>query len=69
MTTPDERVTVRREQVTLPTYLPDEPDRHPRFLERRVYQGSSGKVYPLASYDRIATTTTDVTYDAVYLEN
>lgn len=53
----------------MPTYLPHEPDKHPRFLERRVYQGSSGKVYPLASYDRIATSTTDVSYDAVYLEN
>jgi hypothetical protein len=31
----------------LPTYLPAAPGPHPMFLERRVDQGSSGRVYPL----------------------
>ena len=43
------------EPVTIPTYLPMAPDKNPMFLEKRVYQGSSGAVYPLPFYDRIAT--------------
>jgi len=39
------------------------------FLEKRVYQGSSGKVYPLPFYDRIAEEKTDRAWDAVWLEN
>ena len=36
------------------TYAPRAPDKNPMFLEKRVYQGSSGKVYPLPFIDRIA---------------
>ncbi len=39
------------------------------FLEKRVYQGSSGKVYPLPFTDRIASTKTDRAWTAVWLEN
>jgi hypothetical protein len=46
-------VRVREEWLTLPTYEPAAPDKNPMFLERRVYQGSSGKVYPLPFTDRI----------------
>ena len=62
-------VTVTRERVTLPTYLPTEPERNPMFLESRVYQGSSGRVYPLPFYDRIAEKSVPHSWDAVYLEN
>ncbi|MBS1726188.1 MAG: DUF5107 domain-containing protein [Armatimonadetes bacterium] len=62
-------VRVRRESVTLPTYEPAAPDRNPMFLERRVYQGSSGKVYPLPVVDRIAETAIDREWDAIYLDN
>lgn len=62
-------VTVRRESVLLPTYLPQPPDRNPMFLEKRVYQGSSGRVYPLPFCDRIAETPTPHAWDAVFLEN
>jgi hypothetical protein len=41
------------ETVTIPTYEPLPPERCPMFLDRRVYQGSSGKVYPLPCVDRI----------------
>ncbi len=41
-------------ELILPTYLPAAPDKNPMFLEKRVYQGSSGKVYPLPFTDRIA---------------
>jgi hypothetical protein len=37
---------VRVEKVTIPTYETFEYDKNPMFLEKRVYQGSSGRVYP-----------------------
>jgi tetratricopeptide (TPR) repeat protein len=39
------------------------------FIERRVYQGSSGKVYPNPFTDRISDRKIDKTYRAVFLEN
>jgi len=62
-------VSVRREPVVLPTYEPLPADKNPMFLEKRVYQGSSGKVYPLPFYDRIADRATPREWDAVVLEN
>jgi tetratricopeptide (TPR) repeat protein len=62
-------VQVRVEQVVIPTYEPAPPDRNPMFLEKRVYQGSSGKVYPLPFTDRIAETKTDRRWQAIWLEN
>jgi tetratricopeptide (TPR) repeat protein len=62
-------VTVRRESVVLPTYEPATPDRNPMFLETRVYQGSSGRVYPLPFIDRVAEKPVPHTWAAVFLEN
>jgi tetratricopeptide (TPR) repeat protein len=39
------------------------------FLETRVYQGSSGRVYPLPFVDRIAETAIEQSWDAVHIEN
>jgi tetratricopeptide (TPR) repeat protein len=39
------------------------------FLEKRVYQGSSGKVYPLPFIDRIAEKPVDRKWKAVWIEN
>ena len=39
------------------------------FLEKRVYQGSSGKVYPLPFYDRISETPSPREWDAIFIEN
>jgi tetratricopeptide (TPR) repeat protein len=39
------------------------------FLEKRVYQGSSGKVYPNAFTDRISNQRKQQAYKAVFLEN
>ena len=39
------------------------------FLEKRVYQGSSGVVYPHPVIDRIYDEAEQVEYKAVYLEN
>lgn len=66
---PAASVTVRREPVTLPTYEPQAPDKNPMFLEKRVYQGSSGKVYPLPFTDRIAEKPAPRAWDAIHLEN
>ena len=55
--------------LTLPTYLPAAPDKNPMFLEKRVYQGSSGKVYPLPFTDRIAEKPVDRKWKAIWLEN
>jgi tetratricopeptide (TPR) repeat protein len=62
-------VSVRQEELTLPTYLPAAPDKHPMFLEKRVYQGSSGRVYPLPFTDRIAEHFVDRKWKAVWIEN
>ena len=61
--------SVKVEPVVIPTYGVGKADRNPMFLEKRVYQGSSGKVYPLPVIDKILDTKEDRTYTAVWLEN
>ena len=39
-----EEVKIWEEQVMIPTYEVREADKNPMFLEKRVYQGSSGTV-------------------------
>lgn len=53
----------------IPTYEAGAPDKNPMFLEKRVYQGSSGKVYPYPTTEKISRQKTDKVYQAVYLEN
>ncbi|HTR41377.1 MAG TPA: DUF5107 domain-containing protein [Pseudomonadales bacterium] len=62
-------VQVRIEELVIPTYLPAPPDKNPMFLEKRVYQGSSGKVYPLPFTDRIAEKPVDRKWKAIWIEN
>src|ERR1035438_4646326 len=62
-------VRVWEEDVVIPTYPAAEPDRNPMFLDKRVYQGSSGKVYPNPFTDRVSDTKVDKSYKAVFLEN
>src|SRR5512146_1919459 len=57
------------QSVTLPTYSPMPADRNPMFLEKRVYQGSSGKVYPLPFVDRISGERVDRQWQAIHIEN
>lgn len=57
------------EPVSIDTYAPGEPDRYPLFLDRRVYQGSSGKVYPMPFIDSIAATKEPRLWQAIHLEN
>ena len=42
------------EPVVIPTYPTMPADRNPMFLEKRVYQGSSGRVYPNPFTDRVS---------------
>ena len=50
----DQPVAAWTEPVTIPTYSVPSADRNPMFLERRVYQGSSGRVYPNPVIDRVS---------------
>ncbi len=60
---------VWEEKVNIPTYGIGEPDKNPMFFEKRVYQGSTGKVYPYPVIDKIYDEKEDKEYTAVYLEN
>ncbi|MBN2626252.1 MAG: DUF5107 domain-containing protein, partial [Spirochaetales bacterium] len=62
-------VKLWEESVSIPTYTLSEPDKNPMFLEKRAYQGSSGKVYPLPVIDGLTDERVDKAYRAVYLEN
>src|ERR1700679_3686262 len=62
-------VQTRVEDLALPTYLPAPPDKNPMFLDTRVYQGSSGKVYPLPFTDRVAEKPVLRKWKAVWIEN
>ncbi|MFI6424336.1 DUF5107 domain-containing protein [Promicromonospora sp. NPDC050880] len=55
--------------LTLTTYEPLPPDRFPAYLDRRVYQGSSGRVYPLPFHHQIADEPHPREWRAVHLEN
>jgi len=62
-------VAVWHEALTIDTYMPDVADRYPAFLESRVYQGSSGRVYPLPFHERISPTKAPRKWDAIHLDN
>jgi tetratricopeptide (TPR) repeat protein len=68
---PEETGAVKawRQPVVLRSYLPHPPDRNPMFLETRVYQGSSGRVYPIPFVGRIAETAVEQAWQAVHIEN
>ena len=58
-----------REIVTIPTYEIGKAEKSPMFLEKRVYQGSSGVVYPYPVIESISDEKVDKDYKAVFLEN
>lgn len=57
------------EDVVIPTYGTGKPDKNPMFLERRVYQGSSGVVYPYPIVEKVFDKPIDKAYKACFLEN
>ena len=58
-----------RETVVIPTYEIGEQEKNPIFLENRVYQGSSGAVYPYPVIESIADEKHDKEWNAIFLEN
>ena len=62
-------VTAWHEKVLLPTYGIGLPEKNPIFLEKRVYQGSSGVVYPHPVIEKIEDEKYDKEYHAVFIEN
>jgi len=64
-----EKVRCWEQQVVIPTYPVPDADPNPMFLEKRVYQGSSGKVYPNPFTDRVSLEKVDASYRAIMLEN
>lgn len=62
-------VKVWQEHVVIPTYEVGTPDKNPMFFENRVYQGSSGVVYPNPVIEKIHDEKTDKAYNGLFLEN
>ncbi len=62
-------VQVWEEKITIPTYGIGKPEKNPIFLENRVYQGSSGVVYPHPVIEKIHDDKEDKIYHALFLEN
>jgi tetratricopeptide (TPR) repeat protein len=62
---------VQADEITVeyPTYPVGEPEKHPLFFEKRVYQGSNGKVYPLPFIDKVLDVPELRRYQAIRLEN
>lgn len=63
------QVMMWEEDYVIPTYKVYPPEKNPLFIEKRAYQGSTGKVYPLPVTEKISDTKEDVSYKAVFLEN
>ncbi len=68
-TVENSEVKVWNEAIALPTYEIGQPEKNPIFLEKRVYQGSSGAVYPYPVIEKISDEKADKIYNAVFLEN
>lgn len=62
-------VAIWEQPMVIDTYDPVDPGPYPAFLDKRVYQGSSGKVYPLPFHEGIATDSRPREWRAVHLEN
>lgn len=63
------QVKVWETNVRIPTYEAGEADPNPMFLEKRVYQGSSGRVYPHPVIESISDVKHDKNYRLLVLEN
>jgi tetratricopeptide (TPR) repeat protein len=57
------------EEIVIPTYPVGSPEKNPMFFEKRVYQGSSGKVYPHPIIEKIHNEKVPKKYKAAFLEN
>lgn len=64
-----DKVLVYEKEIEIPTYGVGLPNKNPMFLEKRVYQGSSGKVYPIPVIDKIYDTKEMRKWKVIILEN
>ena len=62
-------VKVWEEKIIIPTYEVGKPEKNPMFFEKRVYQGSSGVVYPNPIIEKIYDEKVDKSYNGIFLEN
>lgn len=63
------KVSISEQTVVIPTYPAGEPEKNPLFIEKRAYQGSTGKVYPVPIIETVGDRKEDREYRAVVLEN
>ena len=61
-------VSCIEQKDVIPTYPVQDADPNPMFLEKRVYQGSSGRVYPNPFTDGMTLEKKDVKHRAIMLE-
>ena len=57
------------EPLTIRTYDAGPPSVHPMYFDHRVYQGSSGRIYPVPFVEHVADEGGDRQWQAVHLEN
>lgn len=57
------------EPLTIRTYDAAPPSIYPMYLDHRVYQGSSGKVYPIPFTEQVSDTGHAREWQAIHLEN
>ncbi len=62
-------IIARIEPREIPTYPVGAPEKNAMFFEKRVYQGSNGKVYPVPFIDKVFDKPVPVTYQSALLEN
>lgn len=58
-----------KDKVIIPTYEVGTPEKYPIFLEKRVYQGSSGSVYPHPVIEHISDEKIDKEWEVIFIEN
>ncbi len=63
------KVKTWKEKVTIPTYDIGIPEKYPVFLEKRVYQASSGAVYPHPVIEHISDEKVDKEWEVIFIEN
>ena len=63
------KVKVERKPTVIPSYVPGKPNDLPFFLEKKPYQGATGRIYPVPFIDSISNTRQEKTYDLIKLEN
>lgn len=60
---------IKETTVSIPTYKICDAEKSPLFIEKRAYQGSTGKIYPLPVTEKISDDLEMKEYRALILEN